>query len=725
LLATAAFSLAPYPFFATLYSRGAIPELLAIALLPWALWAAWGMWRHRDLAAWPLALALCTAALAFSHNMVGPLGIGVTGLWLLALAAGQWRRSPRAVRAAVSRRTLYGVGAMGAGLALVAFFWLPMVAEARLVQLERAQQGILDFRTWLIDPLAAARSVPAAAGDPPGEAPPAAHGVVVALQQAYAVVDVVAKGEARAPIGNVSGGQALLWLVGVAVATLRRRLLPLGWAAVALLCWLLSTVWAEPLWQRSVILPIFQFPQRLFGLLALGVALASAGALAALPGRGAAAWAGRAVAAALVLLLVQGTLAGRPYLVREPPAGDVGGHMLVAREENWFGHGTTSGGEFLPRTVQWPPYPSSGRLEGLRLYDLAFPEASWQAGLVRVLEGRGAATAVYRGHDQPWIAAEVEAATPLRLGFHQLLFPGWRAYVDGVPVAVEPAHVTVSGPSPQDGQLEASLGFMVVDVPAGRHLVEVRWGPTLARALGWAVSAATLVAGAAAVIAGRLQRRRGPGGSWRPAVVALAAAGAAGCAVAAGELDARPQQTPPASAARVILDVATAVTRGQAATRAPAGAGRGLLPPYLEVSYLRLGADERRWLFMHPPSEASVTLRVPPGAMLQAGLGLDPRTWTAEAGDGVRFIVEAEAAQGASGSRIRLFDRDVSPREQEDARRWLDVWVDLGTLAGREVRLVLRTEERFDTLYDWAGWANPQVIVWDAARPPPTTPHPW
>ncbi|HEX2034634.1 MAG TPA: hypothetical protein VHS99_10660, partial [Chloroflexota bacterium] len=47
LLATAAFSLAPYPFFATLYSRGAIPELLAIALLPWALWAAWGMWRHR------------------------------------------------------------------------------------------------------------------------------------------------------------------------------------------------------------------------------------------------------------------------------------------------------------------------------------------------------------------------------------------------------------------------------------------------------------------------------------------------------------------------------------------------------------------------------------------------------------------------------------------------------------------------------------------------------
>ncbi|MGH2369891.1 MAG: hypothetical protein ACRDI2_17055, partial [Chloroflexota bacterium] len=142
---------------------------------------------------------------------------------------------------------------------------------------------------------------------------------------------------------------------------------------------------------------------------------------------------------------------------------------------------------------------------------------------------------------------------------------------------------------------------------------------------------------------------------------------------------------------------------------------------YLDVRYQHVAGESRRWLYMHPPAEAAVRLRVPPQAYLQAGLALEPRTWTTDVGDGVRFLVEAE---GASGRQV-LLDRHVNPRARGEDRAWLDVWVDLGHLAGQEVRLILRTEGAQDPTYDWAGWANPQVVTWTAARPQPGARHQW
>ena len=36
-----------------------------------------------------------------------------------------------------------------------------------------------------------------------------------------------------------------------------------------------------------------------------------------------------------------------------------------------------------------------------------------------------------------------------------------------------------------------------------------------------------------------------------------------------------------------------------------------------------------------------------------------------------------------------------------------------------------RTDARQDPNYDWAGWANPQVVRWTGARPDPGTPPVW
>ncbi len=90
-------------------------------------------------------------------------------------------------------------------------------------------------------------------------------------------------------------------------------------------------------------------------------------------------------------------------------------------------------------------------------------------------------------------------------------------------------------------------------------------------------------------------------------------------------------------------------------------------------------------------------------------------------GDGARFVLEA---QGPAGRRT-LLDRHVNPRARQEDRAWADVWVDLGALAGQEVRLVLRTEAVADPSFDWAGWANPQVVRWTGARPHPGERHQW
>jgi hypothetical protein len=116
---------------------------------------------------------------------------------------------------------------------------------------------------------------------------------------------------------------------------------------------------------------------------------------------------------------------------------------------------------------------------------------------------------------------------------------------------------------------------------------------------------------------------------------------------------------------------------------------------------------------------------VPQDAYFQAGLGLDPAVWgpEVEVGDGVRFVLEADRP-GATGRQV-LMARDLNPRGDPAVRPWVDVWVDLTPLAGEDVTLILRTEARQDPNYDWAGWANPQVVRWTGARPDPGTPPVW
>ncbi len=247
--------------------------------------------------------------------------------------------------------------------------------------------------------------------------------------------------------------------------------LTLFWAGLALVCWFFNTTWSGPVWDRLPLLPLVQFPWRFYGPLALCLGLGAATALSALPRRGWAGWLSTGVAIGLVGLLAYGAVASRPFRLGPESPHDVDERNVARMEYNRYGAGTTSGGEFLPRTAQWG---ENGNRRGIRVYEEVYPQAGWQAGLVRVLAGEGAATAVWQAPG--WVARGWRGRRRGAWRCTRLLFPGWRAYVDGRLVALET--------TPTVEHLGGSLGIMVVEVPAGVHHVEVRLGPTPPRTWG-------------------------------------------------------------------------------------------------------------------------------------------------------------------------------------------------------------------------------------------------
>jgi hypothetical protein len=688
-VAATAFVLAPYPFFTNLYDRAQVPEALALGILPWALLATWRAWH--DGGAWVGAFVVMVAALVLTHNitslLAAPLIAGVIGVaWWRGRV--HWKHALRRVSIGIT-----------IGIGLSAFFWMPVILEASAVHLGRS-----DVTPFLFDPITTARDlVHAIRGlDWTSRAiftalpetlivrPPNHETIPIALL-ALATLGAVATGVSRTHGGSATRTITTVCAVGVAA------------------CLAMNATWVRFAWQTLPVIPVIQYAWRLYGPMSLMAALAGAGFIAAWrPGSRMRAVA-IGVATVLVATLATGSvLTRRGTLAASPPPPPDGG-MVFARETDRYAGGTTSTGEFLPRTVEIADL-TPGVHRGLSVFTDAIPEASWHAGLVRIPSGDAEITAI--DHARNRIIAEVDATTASTVAFHQFMFPGWRATVDGIPAPLAAA--------PYDESIHASLGYMVVAVPAGRHRVEVAFGTTPARVIGTTVSIMTLTLGLAAV-AWKWRRRIAnwarilqPKGA-RTVVVGIFVAVIAVITLVAWR--GRPRPATAALITRIIPEVA----QNRVVSRTPGGQGTGPMPPFLEIRRPAILGDTRPFLFMHPPSDVTVTLEVPPNAYLQAGLACLPETWETDYGDGVRFHADVTDASGTH----TILDRRVNPRAKREDRRWIDVWANLGSTAGETVRLTLRTDPAEDLSYDWCGWANPQVVTWDSPRPDPGTSHVW
>src|SRR5207237_8132326 len=133
----------------------------------------------------------------------------------------------------------------------------------------------------------------------------------------------------------------------------------------------------------------------------------------------------------------------------EPGAG---GPQLVGTENALFGAGTTTGGEFIPRTVDLGTV-GSGDHRGNGVYERLYPEFGWVGGRVWLFDDvRTRVSSLAAGPS--WTDVQVESDVPASIGFRTIAFPGWRAYVDGKMVQASVA--------PRDSDLSVSPGLLPV-----------------------------------------------------------------------------------------------------------------------------------------------------------------------------------------------------------------------------------------------------------------------
>ncbi len=454
LLASAAYTFAPFHL-VNLYVRGdSLSEFWAFAFYPFVLLAVLGLWEAPSLRRMAAA-ALAFGGLVMTHNVSALIFSPFVGLFLVYLwLAGRGGRL---------RRFGAVVAALALGLAVSAWFWFPALAERNWVHLEVQTTGYFFYgehfragnlvqRTPLFDYRVDAAGTPFAMG------------LVQAALAAAGAVWVVVRAIREFLVGAIHE---------LPLRTPRRALDGAGWWALVFL--LIATAFitplSRPLWARIPLLPFAQFPWRFLSVQALAAALVIGRLADIRPTR---VWIAQGAA---LLLAVSAAVSIQPTYLYVSDA-DVTPPRLILYEAFTGNVGSTVRAEYLPQAASPRPYAG---------------EALWSDGvpLPRVLDGDADAALAgeRRSAFQRW---RVDVRSPeARLVFPTLYYPGWRAFVDGREVPC--------GPQP-------GWGAIALSVPQGSHEVVLRFARMGRRLAAEAVSLLALAACVGAA-AWRLRRR--------------------------------------------------------------------------------------------------------------------------------------------------------------------------------------------------------------------------
>ncbi len=423
LLAAVLYSYAPYHL-VNAFVRGAYSELTAFVWFPLILHALY-RWVATAARRWLLVGALAIAGLLLTHNLMPMAFLPVAMLFpLLELRA--WGAAARD-----RRLRLGGLVACGAlGLLLTAFFWLPIVCERTFVRLDYFMY--YDYRAWFTS----------------------LRGLLTVAQQhgltTEAGVLLLGAAGLAAPLA--------LWPFRARLGGYRPTLCG---ALVVGLGYLFMTIAASaPLWARVPPLAFMQFPWRLLAPATFFLCVA-AGALPRLLGRPAVSW-------ALVAALALGAFALYRPLIQIPVRSDLASlDRAAVRAEVW---GTQDYRPASSATVFWraPVPPSDANV----LLPAQSEAPQVESGAVTALESARQGSAWRIAYTAPAGAA---------LTVPQFYYPGWRAEVDGAPLAVEPAGTT---------------GLIRLALPAGSHRVRLSFSETPLRRLadGLSLAGAALLA---------------------------------------------------------------------------------------------------------------------------------------------------------------------------------------------------------------------------------------
>ncbi len=423
LAAGAAYVLAPFTL-VNLYVRHALADYAAMAWIPWAFWGLW-RWAYSPSPRADLNMKVrmrylfvaagAIALLPLSSNPVALMTVPVLLLYLvfLAVRARSWPALGR------------GAWALGLGLALPAFFWLPALLERRWVQLGNLLTGYLSYQNHFLYLHQLVYS-------------PWGYGLSLPGTQ-----------------DEMSFGLGLAHLVLLAAALIFSRPLRAqlresreGWAHFWLSFWLLilvallathNSIW---LWNNVSLLQYLEFPWRFLVLAAFATALICGFLFLAIQEPRRRRW---LLAAVLLGLLITQMPHAYPEGYYELNEADYAPEAIAAR-----GLAVTTTREYEP---VWAGEELPGPAPASRLILVG--------GRVRVLESD------LRGAHYNWL---LEADGPAQLRVATFYYPGWRLTVDG-----EPRPLTVQNP----------YGLMDFTLEAGIHRVQLSFGLTPLR--GWAI----------------------------------------------------------------------------------------------------------------------------------------------------------------------------------------------------------------------------------------------
>ena len=415
LVAAAAFTYAPMRFF-ELLGQGNLSQFIAMGLIAWVLWAFARCARQPDRRRLALA-ALLLAALVVTHHPTAVLAVPLVAFYVLAAPL------------MVGRRPYMTLVALILGLLISAIYWLPALAEAQYVNLSGAvnQYPYADYFIPLHELLSPATAV-----------------------------DTTALNAPR--IFNVGQVQLVLVVVGVALALLPfsrldrwQRIHVIGGALLFALCLYMTTYHSAWLWERLPLARYILYPWRFLGVAAVLVIPATVTVVDGirLPRIVVFALLGLIIAAALPLMQPV-----YPDVVVEQPvtAGTSIRYELVTGNL-----GAVATAEYTPIWVSERPMAFA------REEATAFDSWAWNIRPLFDSIPDGATVTIRDGAARAETLFDIQTDEAFTLRLHQFYFPGWEAAVDGVSISID-----ISTPT----------GTMAVAIPAGAHLLSVRYAGT-------------------------------------------------------------------------------------------------------------------------------------------------------------------------------------------------------------------------------------------------------
>jgi hypothetical protein len=440
IVAAVAYAYSPYQFLDALLRANA-PESVALALMPLILWA----FRRLVLTGrrrWFLTSVGCLTILYLTHNISSllftPFLIAyLLLLWLVYRHQGHW---------------ITAGGALILALGLVAFFFGPALLEQDYVQLHMSRvTRNNDF-----------------------------HYNFLSLSEVFAPPAPVDTSLMNPPMRVHLGlAQAILGALGFVIGLIRWRhdrerratLVCLALAGAGMI-WMStqSSLW---LWEHVPLLPFTQFPWRLVGRAILPVAL-----LASAPFKRADRRMGKSAGWQIgALLLACCALILSAFPTTYPPHGYCSNapyptiEDVFAYERSSKLVGVDPEGSYFPIWVKQRPAEGSPLEEQ---YAAGGPITRFDETMLPM--GASIIEADYGPN-----RARIVVQTPVhfRARYLAFYFPGWRVWIDE-----EPAEAAATDPE----------GLIAFDVPAGTHVIVVRFGSTSIRTACTIISILSLIA---------------------------------------------------------------------------------------------------------------------------------------------------------------------------------------------------------------------------------------